>query len=146
MALAYKNWQRPGAIINLTVSEANNAKLRTDGIIASAVHKTSYTHGPAVMVLKGDDALAFRIYRRWRNANHKDLDTFFVTLEGTKLTNYQSLIKTYLRKLVLHHLQLPTITDVRKLGATEVAGEADEATMEMLAEHMSHKKETSVQY
>ena len=71
MALAYKNWQRPGAILNLTTDEANSAKTRTDSIIiTSAVHKTSYTHGPAVMVLKGNDALSFN---KWRNANHQDV-------------------------------------------------------------------------
>ena len=51
-SLVYRNWQRPGAAINLTTHEAAGAVER-DGHIAvrSLQHKTALAHGPAVMVL-----------------------------------------------------------------------------------------------
>ena len=54
--LTYKNWQHPGAAINLTLSEACDAT-ESDGklIVTVANHKISLTYGPAILVLQGED-------------------------------------------------------------------------------------------
>ena len=63
LSLTYRNWQRPGPALNLTLSEANEATEK-DGklIIHSASHKTALTYGPAILVLKGDDTIYFKHY------------------------------------------------------------------------------------
>lgn len=60
MALGYKNWQMPGGIINLTLSEAESATTEEDCLlIKSHEHKTAATHGPAIYCLKGIQCLLY---------------------------------------------------------------------------------------
>ena len=45
-SLVYRNWQRPGAAISLTIDEdAGDGHL----VVHSRQHKTALTHGPAAM-------------------------------------------------------------------------------------------------
>ena len=146
MAFTYLNWQRPGAVINLTLEEAENARYtETSIILQSKEHKTAQTHGPAVMVLSGLPAEVFKTYLIWRRQQTFAVANFLVTENGQALVNYPSLVQTLLQQLHIT-TKLPTITAVRKLGATAVVAEGDETQTEQLAEHMSHKKDTSAFY
>lgn len=55
LSLGYGNWQRAGAVVNLTLLEAESAIFLTSSSlhVTSAMHKTTTSHGPAVMALQG---------------------------------------------------------------------------------------------
>ena len=121
-SLVYRNWQRPGAAINLTTDEAAGAVER-DGhlIIHSWKHKTVLADGPAVMALHPDDVAIFLHYRDGMRPPNVAAGSsagggniFLPNLHNRSLTNYST------RKF--NHHSLSTATAVRKAGATKMVG------------------------
>ena len=63
MLIAYKNWQRPGAVTNLTLKDIEDAeKDHRKIVITCKTHKTASTHGPAILVISGGFDMTFRKY------------------------------------------------------------------------------------
>ena len=149
-AITYGNWQRAGAALNLTLAEAQAARL-VDGkyTIAVADHKTGQSHGPAVLVLSQSDGRIFQHYlntvRPLLPCSSQNSDVALLTSRGKSLTNYIGLLKTLTKRYGLG--RLPTITLCRKAGATDTVEQgATREDLERLGEHMSHSVETSEKY
>ena len=146
-AMVYKNWQRLGPAIMLTIEEAewDVAVTRDDGklVLHSKCHKTSTTYGPASLVLEGTDDFVFKEFlSKARPTVQTDSDTVLVTSRGRPLTHYRYLVASLCRRFELE--ELPTPTEVRKSGATlAVDQQSDQATMEELGKHMTHSTATS---
>ena len=92
-ALVYKNWQRPGAAINITLDEASAAKEERNGklVVRCKVHKTGLAYGPAVMVLKGNDVKRYWHYlhniRPKQRVYPSCANIFLLTATGRPLKN-----------------------------------------------------------
>ena len=62
--LLFKNWQSPGAIVNMTVQVYRRAKVATQGeheVLVISVHETD-TQGPANVTCQGNDIQVLRTY------------------------------------------------------------------------------------
>lgn len=131
MCLVYKNWQRPGSAISLTVKEAEEAELKNEKLIIHIrliyyafvhlmllctlrIHKTYKTYGLAVLVLEGDDIAVFNFYL---NQIRPTVNIDY--LQRWKLdTVISSPNEVVSKKTGLP--PLPNFTDVRKAGSTSV--------------------------
>ena len=107
------NWQRAGAALNLTLAEAQGARL-VDGkyTITVADHKTGQSCGPAVLCLSQSDGQVFRHYintvRPLLQSSSQNSDVTHLTSRGKSLNNYIGLLKTLTKRYGLG--RLPTIT------------------------------------
>lgn len=148
-SLVYRNWQRPGAAINLKTHEAAGAVERDGHIVVhSSQHKTALAHGPAVMVLPREDVAIFLHYRDVMRPNiagssaAEDSNIFLLNSHYRPLINYRDTVKSISRKFNLPALS--TATAVRKAGATMMVGSnPTREALEDMAEHMAHTTVTS---
>ena len=149
MCLAYKNWQRPSAIIRMTLSEAHSFSEKDDKLLLQCrAHKTGQTYGPAVMVLEGHDIELWKLYfkkvRPTIQGANELKDIAIITSSGSPLTHYRDLVISLTNRLGI--TSFPNITTVRKAGATEAVSSLTDESMEKISEHMSHSKSTSERY
>ena len=148
MCLTYKNWQRPGAVIRMTLEEAQAYVMKDNKLVVKTFHhKTGQAHGPAVMVLDGDDATLFQMYLnkvRINISTSSSTQSAFVTSHGSPLTNYRDLVHSLTNRLGIP--LFPNITAVRKAGATAAVSSLPDDVMEQVSQHMSHSKSTSERY
>ena len=131
----------------MTRAEAENGTMQNDEVVITVRnHKTSSTHGPAVIVLDSLTERAFAFYliavRDTIATSSEDTDIALVTESGRPLNNYSDLLRSVCRRYNLR--QLPTLTATRKAGATAAVEEGgSRASMEKLGQHMSHLTSTS---
>ena len=117
-SVLYRNWQRPGAVVNATVQEFETCKLMSRNEKASVYimsvkeHKTAQ-EGYARLVLEGIDYARIVQYadsvRKCLNPNGGS-DKLFLLSGGRSINSGKS-----------YGLVLPSATRVRKIGATSVA-------------------------
>ena len=147
--LTYKNWQRPGVAINLTLEEAGKAR-RVDEkfVIHCRQHKTASTYGPAVLVLDDEDAKYFKCYidvvRSTIQGGRDSSELALLTYNGRPLTHYQDLLASLTSRLGIK--PLPNITAIRKAGATTAVQQSSKEGMEVISGHMCHSTSTSERY
>ena len=146
MCLAYKNWQRPSAIIIMTLSEAqsfteNDGKL----VLQCRANKTGKTYGQAVMVLEGNDIELWKLFfTKVRPAIQGVKDVALITSSGFSLSHYRDLVKSLTSHFGIR--SFPNIATVRKTGATAAVSSLTEESMEKISKHMSHSIATSKRY
>lgn len=150
-SILYKNWQRPGALCNVTVEEFKQCKLVTRAeecvyVLAVREHKTAQ-EGYARLVQQPTDhsrILQYKATVRRLLDLKGSLPQLFLLSGGRPLSNLSSRVK----KLGLKYgLCLPTATRVRKIGATSVAlnlGDTGEA--HLVTRQLSHSAATDSQY
>ena len=148
MNLIYGNLQSPGPAINLTISEVNSFKTNNEkNIVTSAKHKTSLTYGPAVMALEelAKEAFFFYINNIRKNIpTSSSVDNALVTSNGQPMSHYWDHIKSITGKYGFK--DFPTLTDIRKCGATSALIHQNEQELEKISEHISCSKATSSRY
>jgi hypothetical protein len=147
-SLLYKNWQRPGAIVNATLEEFENATCMTDKslyIMHVEEHKTAMEGVAKVVMDTVDHERVFHYVATVRKAQigegSTDPKTLFVLCGGRGIKSLSSRLK------VVDGLQLPNATRVRKIGATTVAmkyGQTPEASL--VTRQMSHSLHTEAMY
>lgn len=154
MKLTYGNMQRAGVALNLTVEEATMAREVQDdetGVsflkLFVKVHKTSNTHGPAVIYLDDVGKIAFEAFLNARMRMSPELfEPFMVHFSGTTYDkNYMRGISKLLNKMGFNG-QIPNLTELRKAGATKARDCLTDGQMESVSKHMTHSSTTSEQY
>jgi len=148
--LLFKNWQRPGAVINMTTREYRQARPITEEgkevlVIAVLEHKTE-VQGPANVTCAGED---IKMLRSYHNLIRPFCDPdnqchYFLTVPGggqVKKPNY------YIQKLQKEYgVQVPTATRVRKIGCTTGVTQCSDPENALLAAHMGHSQPTQRKY
>lgn len=151
-SLVYRNWQRPGPAIALTIAEATRdcAVGRADGklVLNSRTHKTSASYGPASLVLEGSDVDLFKKFltvTRPGVTTSSTTDSVLVTGRGQPLTSYRDHVNALCRKF--HLGPMPTPTQMRKVGASSaVQQNVGQSAMEEISKHMTHSSAVSEKY
>ena len=148
-SLLYKNWQRPGAIVNATLTEFDNANVVRTGdetvfVMKVVDHKTG-SKGTANLVVEKTDLARITLYidtvRKVQNTGNSSL--LFLLTGGRRVGNLSSRLKALGR---LYGLTLPSASRVRKIGATSVALHLDEKDSRLVTRQMSHSVATNVAY
>ena len=145
MNLTYGNWQRPGAAINVTISEANSFKTNNEKIIVTSTNHKTY--GPAVMALEGLAKEAFFFYINNIRKNiptPSSVDNALVTSNGQPMSHYCDHIKSITGRYGFK--DFPTLTEICKCGATSASIHQNEQELKKISEHMSYSKATSSRY
>ena len=150
-SLLYKNWQCPGAIVNATLEEFENATCMTDKslyIMHVEEHKTAMEGVAKVVMDTVDHERVFHYVATVRKAQigegSTDPKTLFVLCGGRGIKSLSSRLKVVGST---YGLQLPNATRVRKIGATTVAmkcGQTPEASL--VTRQMSHSLNTEATY
>jgi hypothetical protein len=151
-SLLFKNWQRPGAIVNATLQEFKACKLMQRDekaslyIMAAKEHKTAQEEY-AKVVMEGVD---YARIVQYKVSVRKCLDVegtashLFILSGGRKVTKLSSRVQSLGKKF---GLTLPTATRVRKIGATSVAlNVGDSATAQRVTRQLSHSAATESEY
>ena len=148
-SLLYKNWQRPGALVNATVKEFEDCKVMEKGgiyIMSVENHKTA-VEGVAKVVLDGVDhgrVIQYLETVRRRQVGDKEVENLFVLSGGRPIVNLSSKIKAIGLR---YGLSLPSATRVRKIGATSVAlNLGKSASANLVTRQMSHSVNTEAIY
>ena len=116
-------------------------------IVTSAKHKTSLTYSPAVMALEelAKEAFFFYINNIRKNIpTSSSVDNALVTSNGQPMSHYWDHIKSITGKYGFK--DFPTLTDIRKCGATSALIHQNEQELEKISEHISCSKATSSRY
>ena len=148
--LLFKNWQRPGAVVNLKLKEYRQAKPVMEGgsevlVIPVHDHKTQ-GKGPANVSCEGED---IKVLRRFHNVVRPFCDTenacpYFFTLDGERRISNANY---YIQKLGRQYgLDIPTATRVRKIGSTAAVQSCSAAESTLLSTHMGHSQPTQQMY
>ena len=146
------NSQRPGAIANMTMQEANRPRERlVKGkkywLIQVDDHKTAASFGPATLVLDEKVTgwfISFRDFVRQARGSVNDVDPFFITTTGMKVTHLSNDLKE-IAKAAGETLYM-SATAVRKGVATRVAHSTPEVEKRYVHAHMGHSSKTAEEY
>ena len=154
LCLSYKNFQRAGPAINMTLNEAESAQLVHDESgeerlkLVVSKHKTASTYGPATLYLTRDDSRLFFHYRDYLRPDiptSSECEAFLVRSNGQSYEkNYARYVQIYAKSLGLE--KPPSLTATRKAGATAGCSALPKRAMEDLSRHMSHSSSTSELY
>ena len=145
-SLLYKNWQRPGAIVNATLTEFENANVVRTGdetvfVMKVVDHKTG-SKGTANVVVEKTDHARIALYidtvRKVQNTGNSSL--LFLLTGGRRVGNLSKALGR------LYGLTLPIASRVRKIGATSVALHLDEKDPRLVTRQMSHSVATNVAF
>ena len=147
--IAYRSWQRPGAVTGATVDEFYEAVKETDAsqktcyVMLVARHKTA-RQGPASVTLTKQDHYFVQAYVRYvrLHCNPTD-DSLFVGVEGKPITQLNRSIQWLGGK---YGVATPTCTQLRKVGATEAALRCSETSRHLITSHMSHSEAVHSKY
>jgi hypothetical protein len=131
--LTYTNFQRQGAVCNMTAGEVIEAKtVKEYRVISVWEHKTAMSHGSARI------ACHVRVYQVLVDylGNKSGADLVFTTSSGERVTH----ITTELEKLSEHFSKKFSVTPTmnRKSVATALSKSATEADVRASARHMTH--------
>ena len=133
-SLLYKNWQRPGAVVNATLDESKVTKNGSLYIMSVEHHKTAL-EGVAKVVMEAVDHGRVVLYVdtiRNVQVGKTDTNNLFVLNGGRPLGNLSSKIKSIGNRL-------PSATRVRKIGATSVVLTLGQSpTANLVTRQMSH--------
>ena len=148
--ILFKNWQRPGAVANVTLDEFEQAKLLTKGsppvyLLSVREHKTA-VEGYAKLILSTTDYARIVQYKSTvRPVQDVQCSPLLFILCGAQpLSRLSTRIKRFGER---HGRVLPSATRVRKIGATEVAMKmGDSADAHLVTRHMSHSAATETKY
>ena len=150
-SLLYKNWQRPGAIVNATRDEFSTAKVCREGketffVMGVVNHKTAM-EGVAKVTLDPIDQARVCLYQETvRDVQDVTGDSplLFLLTGSRAVSNLSSRVKRVGER---YGLVLPSASRVRKIGATCVATAlGDSAKAHLVTRHMSHSASTEAQY
>ena len=150
MCLTYKNMQRPGPAINLTIEEANDHREGEDKInyVLSRTHKTARSLGPARLAMM--EPLTFEIFQKYikivrsQIATSSNVNNALVTGKGKDYTQYLYHVRVLAKEYGVDHL--PNPTSCRKQGATMAVSLLSKDQMENVSHHMGHSSSTSEKY
>lgn len=146
--------QRAGVALNLTVEEATSAREVQDNETGVSylklfvkIHKTSNTHGPAVIYLDDVRQIAFEAFLNVRMRISPELfEPFMVHFSGTTYDkNYMRGVSKLLNKMGYSE-KIPNLTELRKAGATKARDSLTDGQMESVSKHMTHSLTTSEHY
>ena len=133
-SLLYKNWQRPGAVVNATLDDSKVTKNGSLYIMSVEHHKTAL-EGVAKVVMDAVDHGRVVLYVdtiRNVQVDKTDTNNLFILTGGRPLGNLSSKIKSIGNRL-------PSVTRVRKIGATSVALTLGQSpTANLVTRQMSH--------
>ena len=150
-SLLFKNWQRPGAVVNATLAEFEEAKVVREGrevlyIMSVENHKTALEGVAKVILQPVDQARVVQYIDTVRQVQDVKSVTqnLFILTGGRAIRN----MSTKLKKLGKRFgLSLPSACRVRKIGATCVAANlGDSAQAHLVTRHMSHSASTEARY
>lgn len=150
-SILYKNWQRPGAVCNASLSEYQNAKtivqdVKTRYVMSVQQHKTSQ-EGYAKLVLEPlDHARICQYVHQIRPLQDPEgiSTNLFIVSGGRPLSKLSSRLKALGGKYTLN---LPSASRVRKIGATSVAMNlGNTAKAHLVTRNMSHSLNTNAEY
>ena len=153
ICFGYKNFQRAGPAINMTlkeVAEATYVGEDEDTMLKIIVsnHKTAKTYGPAVLYLSLDDSAIFNHYIeeiRPNIATSAECDIALLRANGLSFrNNYSHIIRAYAIEVGL--TRIPSLTAVRKAGAVTGRAVLSNPEMEAMSRQMSHSSATSELY
>lgn len=149
-AVMTNSCQRPGAVINLTISEYQrrvDVKTREGDkveVIRVAEHKTAQVTS-AKLLLNHNLAAHMRSYLsdiRPLQAVSED-DHFFIVTGGYPISQFNNRMKIVAKSFGLCHY---TATEMRKSIATQAALTLDDKDRAIVTKQLSHSKETDDQY
>lgn len=131
--LCYTNFQREGAVANMTAKEVRLAeRSRGHWVIYVWDHKTANAHGSARIVAS---ERVFEMLQKHLGDKHGD-DLVFVTSEGKRVTHIASELQQ-LGHAFGKKLQV-TPTTARKMIATSVGLTGTDAEERNIAKHLTH--------
>ena len=149
----FKNLQRAGAAINMTLDEANNFReQRSDGKLFLQVmvekHKTATTYGPAVVYLSGNAISCFHYFLNLRNKADEDGNNNFLIRSNNSLyvKHYNRYVTEYAKSVGITFDKIPSITQFRKIGSTMAMEDLTQAEMEHVSTQMGHSSATAEKY
>ena len=145
LASLFISLQRPGTVKNITLSEIGAAKKIANAyVITVADHKTGIggvAHLTVSLELyeKMQDYISFV---RPHIRNEDNINNVFI-LPGTKITKVSNIIRFMENEL---KIDIPSATEVRKIGATAVARQCTEEEARIVCKQMSHDPRVAAQY
>ena len=147
VCLSYKNFQRPGPGINITVQEADQATFQHHEEIGRVLrvivtdHKTASTYGPAILFLTELDA---QLFLRYHDQVRPNIPTasqnpnFLVRANGVTFANR-------CKRLGMTDTPI-TMTKARKAGAQFGRDVLPDKRLEQMSRQMTHSALTSEHY
>lgn len=132
LSVLFGSWQRPGAVINLKLHQFQNAVKIDEVYVASVLeHKTGIGGAARLMF---DERLHNRMMQYLKYVrpciDDKECDNIFLMPDGAKVKSVNNLIRFMQNEL---HIDIPTATKVRKIGATAVARQCTESEARIVA-------------
>lgn len=148
--LLFKSWSRPGAVMNLTISEYNNHEVveSAEGeviVLRVKNHKTGLA-GSAKLMLTPEDFTRLKAYvdviRPVMDAN-LDVPNLLILPGGKPIHNMHNLMESLGR---MYQVSIPSATLVRKTGATSLARNVSGPTATLVQNQMAHSTETHARF
>ena len=153
VSLAYKNAQRPGSVVNMTLKEFKLAKAVTDDNnekyykVRVADHKTAATYGGVTLIITEETKEQMNdyiTYVRPLTPNHRKFHNVLLSAQGNPIRNYSLLIKNVCTKFKIR--ELPSLTDFRKVTATKAVESCNKSELTHLQHHMTHSEAAATRY
>ena len=148
--LTFRSWQRPGAVVNATMSEyRNSTEIVQEGetltILKVADHKTGL-FGSAKLVIPPDDLSKLHSYvtvvRPSQDPSQKS--PYLLCLDGGKqITNFNARFKVLAKRFGISPI---TATGVRKRASTEAARHLSSQEATLVTRQLSHSTETDARF
>ena len=143
-----KSCQRPGAVVNCTVAEYENATTTSNGTTVVKVfnHKTGQ-QGTAKLTFDSQSYQRLKAYYKYIRPRlaqpGRDIDLLFILPGSAKVLKFSNMVAVLKRTL---KIEIPSATLARKIGATCAAKSLDYQTNQLVTRQMSHQPEVSARY
>lgn len=143
----FGSWQRPGAVKNLTVSQYKSGTMLDGTYVVNITNHKTGVGGVANLMFKDevkqrvDDYLEYiRPHLILEDNQH---DNLFLQTNGRPIYKVGHLTR-YMESCL--KIEIPSATEVRKMGATEAAKTRTEEEVRIVARQMSHDPRTAAKY
>lgn len=148
LSVLFGSWQRPGAVVNLKLHQFHNALKVDDVYVASVLDHKTGIGGAAKLMFDAKLYGRMNEYLKYiRPAivsyENKEVDNVFLMPDGSKVKNVNNLIRFMQNEI---NIDIPTATQVRKIGATAVARKCTEDEARIVAKQMAHDSRVSAKY
>ena len=142
--LAYRSWQRPGAVTNARLEEFQATKKVTDPdggedvyVMKIVRHKTA-REGPANITMSKEERRLVQKYvvkvRPLCDPYYRE-ENLFLNVNGKPITNLAMLTRWLGKR---YNITLPTFTELRQVGATAAGLQLSPGRAKLLAAQMCH--------
>ena len=148
--LAYRSWQRPGAVTNATLEEFGaTTKVVSGGdavhVMKVGRHKTA-REGPALITMSQSDkkmVLRYLKHVRPKCDVYGEAKVLFVSESGEPITHLNQRLQWL---AVKYGIRVPSCTTLRTVAATASATELDPQDRLLISSHMSHSEKVHKKY